>query len=76
MKCAICGEEIITDRLVAYDHERQIVTRVYPHTSLDRSTKLRELEREENTTLSFGEPYIVEGDRAYHVRCYQGKRGR
>jgi len=71
MKCAACGEEIIVDRLVAYDQEKQIVTRVYDQTYLEPSAKMRTIEHDEGTVLLLGEPYIAVGSQAFHVRCYK-----
>ena len=71
MKCAACGEEIIVDRLVAYDQEKQIVTRVYPQGYLEPSAKMRSIDHEEGTVLLLGEPHIIVGDRAFHIRCYK-----
>lgn len=69
MICAKCGEEIVTNRLIAWDPEKQIVVRVYGYTAFPPREELQKIEKEPNTVLLLGEPHVVDGANAYHLRC-------
>jgi len=69
MICNRCGEEIVTDKLVCWDPITQTVVRVYAYTAFPSREEIAKIEREPGTVLLLGEPHVVDGPNAYHLRC-------